>query len=308
MLPALLAATALAAAPQWRWDIGKSNTYITDTCLALPEPLVLVGGARADLVRVESVLSCEPALSEPAGWTLVCTVRGLGLQAEARPGEEAGLAEALVTLDSTLTGVMLVQEVYRDGRQRPATLSGLDRRDRASSALGLMLLERGLLGLELALPSGPETRWGQPSPGLLSYLPRARSGGASRLQSEATPSEDGARWEIHSRGIGVLQAEALPVEGRRGAPAALSLNMTLEGSATLDLAEGAMVARSWTLTSTVTPTGEAALEGSRWPYAGAGTLRRLGAGEAVSVAESRPLAAGERPGACAALDTSAAGP
>ncbi len=296
------------AGPSWRWEAGSPRVYAFDTCVELPEPLTLDAGeqlqARVDRVQLQLVLSCEAAVVEPGGWALACLVQELTLRAEALPGDEAALAPVLVALDARLSAAAIELPVRRDGRQRVPVLHGLERREQPIAALGSLLFERALLGLELTLPEDDALRWGESSPGLMSYLPRARSVGAARLQSEATPSADGARWEIRSRGRGVLRADALSGTGGRRAPAALSLNMTFDAAAVLDLADGALVSRDWALVSHVTPSAAFDASATRRPYAAAGALRRLGPGETAVFPESAPLAPGERSGACAALEAS----
>lgn len=292
LLPALLN-LALAAPPTWQWNTGASRAYALEACIDLPEPLRLSGHenleARPDRFQVQVVTSCEPALAEPRGWTLVCSLRDLSLSAEP-PSPQEQLGAVLLELDARLTGALVEIAVSREGRMERFVLHEVERRDRKASRTAeslTWLLERAFLGLELSLPAGDETRWGERAPGLLTYVPRAKSLGAARLLHELQPREDGL-LEIRSAGRGVVQADALTLRTELGPPGALSLSMAAESEAVFDPAAGALVSRRWAVRSRTTPSAVFDPTLMRHPYAAAGSVRLLSSGEAVTLSESRP--------------------
>lgn len=312
MLPLLLLAPALAAAPAWRWPAAEPRAYAFDTCVQLPEPLALRADqnleARSDRLQLQLVASCEPATEEPAGWQLVCSLRDVSLRALPLPGDEAALPAVLTELDGKLTGALVELVMQRDGRFRKVELhlEGRDRKAARTRQTLEWLLERALYGLELTLPTGEETAWGTSAPGLLSYLPRAKSLGATRMQHEATPTPEGSAWVVRSRGRGVVQADALTLETGLGAPGSLSLALSAESEARFDLAEGALDARRWAMFGRVTPSAVFDELLMRHPYATGGALQRLRPGESATLAESGPLGA-EASGACQAMDAALPG-
>lgn len=290
----LLLGIPLAVSPVWQWNVGTSRDYAMDTCLELPEPLTLgaeADGTRTDRLELELVTRCEPATSDPGGWTLVCQLAGASLSAEALPSGSDGLLAALQDLDGRINGALAELVVDREGQVKRLDLHTDGPRKSAARTTLTLLVERAFLSLELTLPEGETRRWGESGAGLLSYLPRARSLGATHILHAATPDADGRTLHIQSAGQGVVRADAVTLANARGAPGALSLHMVLRSEADFDLQDGALGARQWTLLSRTTPDASFNAARMRHPYASAGTLRRLPAGESAAISESRLLTA-----------------
>lgn len=298
----------------WRWPLGEPRSWWMEACVELPEPVTLRAedgrSVAIDRYQIQLVTSCLAATEAPTGWVLGCSWTASNLVAEALPGEASALPAVLREIDSRLDPAWAELSVSRDGRLDGFTLhdlGGRDRKTRGTAELLGVLFERAYIGLDLSFPPGPELSWGERSPALLTYLPRARSLGAARLLHDGALSEDGRTLELRSRGRGVVAADSLSVGGGEGPLGALSFTLAAQSTARFDVAEGTLAERRWLVLSRVTPSEAVDLSAARHPYAMAGALRLLQPGDAVSLIPTGPWGASPPGESCVALDQARAG-
>lgn len=251
----------------WAWPADQERAYTIALALALPEPLLLEGPdpVAVRLLRLELRLftRCSAIEESPAGWRVLCLLSDVALVGEPVEADRGRLGPALALAESTLQQGALDLAFRRDGKISSAALVGLETRDRRRQRLHEtleMLLERAFLGLELVTPASWSGGWSTPGPGILSYLPRAQSLGATRLVMRATEppvtqTADPRLLRFDHEGRGVVQAGTLQARQERNAAGSLSMALASTGSLVFDAEAGALVERRWAVLGRPTASG-----------------------------------------------------
>lgn len=274
--PAPAAPVALGPALEWRWPADADRVYAIEVALDLPEPLTLPdaqgGGLRLSRVELGLVTACSAIEESPPGWRVLCLIRDVALRGQAASGEQGRLGPALTAAASELKQGALDLNFRRDGHIGGLALAGLptDRKSAPRHEVLRVLLQRAVVGLELVTPAAWKGGFSATGPGILTYVPREQSLGATRLIARATDESDPAQLRFDTEGRGVVRAASLGARERRSGQPYLSMALASSGALVFDAQTGALIERSWTVLGQ--PTGE---QTSLGEYAQSGLLRLL---------------------------------
>lgn len=252
---------------------------------------------------LEFVLACAPAEGGRAVEVL-CAVEDAAIAGGALPADAGKLAGILEEIDRDLSGATIELRVGPHGHLRGVGMRGLDVTARRSTAMNenlRLMVSRAVAGFDLPVGDGVGDAWSQRA-GWITQLPAAAGTVAGgRVVHERR--EDGM--------IGTTGRVLLEPHGKYDAPptvcqggvcpamaelAQLDAVVALQGwfetelRAVARLEEGALVERTWEAVAHPTPSSRMATGSAGYPYRQSGSLRRLGADEAVQLGETREIA------------------
>jgi len=272
--------------PTWRWDPEVEHRYLVQANFQSPYVLFLLAEqnheVRAAQVLIGAVMSCRLHTQLKKSADVICDAENASVLALPLSTDRGRATPILLEYEAILEQAEIRFRSTPDGRLRDLRLRGVDESDERQRYIvdtARRFFERALSPMDVPTPpagSGPGSTWPYKDP-LAGKLPVSLSLiGSFRFVEQVVGVDDGV-WTLSGAGDGLVAVSDDRWE------------VTYASERRFDVATGAPLTASTTVTGTATAGSPITNAGDPVPYAIRATVERLGPGDSPPLVPSGEL-------------------